>query len=79
VRSVGLLSRQQMSRMLTAVLNELARSMGQPDFYPFVMCCQAALHLPGGKRRKGLRGREIAPGAIRVMDCRSDAQRQELL
>jgi hypothetical protein len=23
--------------VLTAVLNELARSMGQPDFYPFVM------------------------------------------
>jgi hypothetical protein len=22
---------------LTTVLNELARSMGQPDFYPFVM------------------------------------------
>jgi hypothetical protein len=32
---------------LTAVLNELSRSMGQPDFYPFVMNAPAVakLHL----------------------------------
>ena len=30
---------------MTTVLNELARSMGQHDFYPFVMCKPAVAKL----------------------------------